>query len=966
MPHPITGACAATIALLVAPFTAVHAADSDGDGIENHADNCIGIANADQRDTDGDGFGSLCDADLDNNLIVDVADFLLLRDALGTRVGDPRFLPAADFDGDGVIGRADVGVMRRSFGRPPGPAGQDPGPNPNAHVDIDVLTTPNPICAGPDSHWLTVEWAAREVVPPVVVELWVIPLDGEPQSLTSTQASGNHRFLLHEPFGGPATVLTRVVDADGASTHDTTLAALPPCEDNPPPVPQDIGFTEAPAEPPDIIGVPDADPNEVDVIHLGGSPHGPTQAKLVAAAGTGSGVKLFSYGIDQVTWAPVFLQEYGPFAGRDVKLHALSPKLSPNLVIAPFVGGVLRDDGNLWLTTWQVFDDGALKEFDTVGYGENAHLRIKGYAIAHRVLDDGHFQVVTPVLTINDRLRLVTWEIDDSDGNLWGVSDSGDWGDPAPDTQPAIAHLDDGLYVVSYRNTEGRMTTRYWRVPDGGTPQDAYGATTGLDHQGDDPAVEWIVDTVNLPIASTGFVTPIVDPNGGMRMDTWETRQFAWGENGVSYMPHLVSDSSWDGDPGFGVGLAPPAVSEPFDNTGAQIGNVRAILTDGYLEEDLGIGGGELFSQTPNDGWAAVHSASVTKNMTLLIAVEAVQNGEVSLDDPVTISAAAANVGGSAMGPNSGTGTDDLQEGEVQSLRNLLYGMMLRSANDASAAIAEHISGAGNFAAFVDRMNDRADDLQMFATTYNVPNDPAGASANSVLTVPQDQVTLWKFAFENSLYRQFASETEYTACGETAQGDERCYFLDKGSHAYPGTVAWKGGNLGHSIPGYTDNGGPFCIGSGCLVAHANRLDRDMFVDVMHSGNRWGDADRLWEYGFRLQFTPDRRGPLRIDTGYLDFGLDHVLDTLGVIASIDTFGNFEVCTWSLFADSGQQDKRDCHEPRFSGVAGGIDRAAPTRVDGTRISTLLADGDYWVGQLLGSQVNLTLWRVGTKEP
>jgi hypothetical protein len=644
----------------------------------------------------------------------------------------------------------------------------------------------------------------------------------------------------------------------------------------------------------------------------------------------------------------------------------LSPEITPKLEVQPFVAGVIRTDGNLWLTTWQVFGDGSFMDFDTVGYGENAHLHVRAYDIAHRVLPDRHFQVVTPVRTSGNTLRTLVWEIDHTNGDLWGVSDSGDWGSPAADAQPAVEHLDDGLFVVTYKDTDGRMATRYWNVSDGGTPQDAFGAVSGLDHTGSGTVIEGIASTVNLPIATTGFVTPIIQPNGPLKLDTWETRFFSWGEGGVSYMPYLVSDSTRDQDPaGFGVSIPLPTLTNATDGNGAFLANVRAQLTDGLIEEDFGLGAGELYLQMPGGELTSVHSASVTKNMTLLIAVEAVQDGEVDLDDLVEISADAANVGGSAMGPNGNVTTDDLQEGEVQSLRNLIYGMMLRSANDASAAIAEHISGPGNFDVFVARMNLRASELGLDDTTYNVPSDPAGGPANSVITAPWDQIGLWRFGIENPLFLEFASTTTWDACGVDAQGEERCYFLDKGSHAYPGTEAWKNGNGGHFIPGYSDNGGPYCVGSGCLVAHANRLDRDMVVAIQQSGNRWSDADELWEYGYRTQFTPDHRGPQVIDLNHTDFAMDGILDTLGVIADIDTAGNFSVCTWSLFADSGFQSKIDCHDPRFTGVAGSVDQAPPALVDGVRISTLLADGDYWTGYRVGTQINLDLWRVGPRE-
>ncbi len=94
--------------------------DADGDGVSNAADNCIQRANADQRDSNGDGFGNVCDADLNDDGIVNVVDLGLLRLSFFGADAD------ADFNGDGVVNVADLGVMRTLFGLPPGPSGVAP------------------------------------------------------------------------------------------------------------------------------------------------------------------------------------------------------------------------------------------------------------------------------------------------------------------------------------------------------------------------------------------------------------------------------------------------------------------------------------------------------------------------------------------------------------------------------------------------------------------------------------------------------------------------------------------------------------------------------------------------------------------------------------------------------------------------------------------------------------------------
>ncbi|MDH3588053.1 MAG: hypothetical protein OEQ74_01485, partial [Gammaproteobacteria bacterium] len=79
-------------------------ADSDGDGVADATDNCTDVANADQRDTNGDNIGNLCDPDLDNDAgcDVDFADVAIMKSVFLT--GDPD----ADFDGDGLVGFLDL------------------------------------------------------------------------------------------------------------------------------------------------------------------------------------------------------------------------------------------------------------------------------------------------------------------------------------------------------------------------------------------------------------------------------------------------------------------------------------------------------------------------------------------------------------------------------------------------------------------------------------------------------------------------------------------------------------------------------------------------------------------------------------------------------------------------------------------------------------------------------------------
>ncbi len=135
----------------------------------------------------------------------------------------------------------------------------------------------------------------------------------------------------------------------------------------------------------------------------------------------------------------------------------------------------------------------------------------------------------------------------------------------------------------------------------------------------------------------------------------------------------------------------------------AELGEVKAksaILTT----ED----GQVLFEQNADE---ALPPASVTKLMTMLLTIEAIDSGKASLDDIVTASAHAAEMGGSQI---------YLKEGEQMTLDDMLKSIAVASANDAAVAVAEHLSGSEE--SFVSLMNERAKELGCTGTTFVNPN----------------------------------------------------------------------------------------------------------------------------------------------------------------------------------------------------------------------------------------------------
>ncbi|MEO0476386.1 MAG: FG-GAP-like repeat-containing protein [Planctomycetota bacterium] len=103
--------------MLMSQYTLPLEGDCDADGVNNFADNCLLARNPDQRDSNGDGLGNRCDADLNDDCEVTLVDLALVRAALQSPDED------ADFNGDGIVNARDLRVARDALFAPPGPSG---------------------------------------------------------------------------------------------------------------------------------------------------------------------------------------------------------------------------------------------------------------------------------------------------------------------------------------------------------------------------------------------------------------------------------------------------------------------------------------------------------------------------------------------------------------------------------------------------------------------------------------------------------------------------------------------------------------------------------------------------------------------------------------------------------------------------------------------------------------------------
>ena len=216
--------------------------------------------------------------------------------------------------------------------------------------------------------------------------------------------------------------------------------------------------------------------------------------------------------------------------------------------------------------------------------------------------------------------------------------------------------------------------------------------------------------------------------------------------------------------------------------------------------------------------------ASVTKVMTLLLVMEALEDGRIGWDDMVTTSAAAAAKGGSQI---------YLEENEQLPLTEMLKSVVVSSANDCACALAEHI--AGSEAAFVQRMNERAQALGMANTHFvNCTGLDDGSDANEHLTTARDIAIMSRELLKHEKIKEYTTIWMDTV----RNGEFGLSNTNKLVRFYDGTTGLK--------TGYTSGAGY------CLSASAERGGMELIAVVMHcktSPDRFESAKALLNYGF---------------------------------------------------------------------------------------------------------------------
>ena len=212
--------------------------------------------------------------------------------------------------------------------------------------------------------------------------------------------------------------------------------------------------------------------------------------------------------------------------------------------------------------------------------------------------------------------------------------------------------------------------------------------------------------------------------------------------------------------------------------------------------------------------------ASVTKIMTLLLVVEAIDNGALALEDMVTVSAHAASMGGSQV---------YLEEGEQMTVDDMLKAVAVASGNDAAVALGECLAGTED--AFVQRMNDRARELGMVNTHFV---NCTGLPADGHLTSARDIALMSRELMSHDLIRSYTT----IWMDSLRDGQFQLANTNKLIRFYNGATGLK--------TGFTDTA------LYCMSATAQRDGMELIAVVMGaptSDARSAAAKALLDYGF---------------------------------------------------------------------------------------------------------------------
>lgn len=237
------------------------------------------------------------------------------------------------------------------------------------------------------------------------------------------------------------------------------------------------------------------------------------------------------------------------------------------------------------------------------------------------------------------------------------------------------------------------------------------------------------------------------------------------------------------------------------------------------------------------NAYELVPMASTTKIMTILVALK---YGD--LDKEIEISSKSAGMRGSTVG---------YKKGEKIKLKELLYGLMLRSGNDAAIAIAEGMSGSVE--EFAKLMNEYAGEIGVINTHFQSPH---GLDSDEHYTTAYDLAVVTAKAQENKIFNDIVSVKDV---------DGKTYGFTRSYHNI-NKILWEIPEANGVKTGFTGKAGK------CLVTSAKVQGNDVIVVVLNCTPRWKETKKIYDYvgknyEFKKMFSKgDSAGEVKLDKG----------------------------------------------------------------------------------------------------
>jgi serine-type D-Ala-D-Ala carboxypeptidase (penicillin-binding protein 5/6) len=234
--------------------------------------------------------------------------------------------------------------------------------------------------------------------------------------------------------------------------------------------------------------------------------------------------------------------------------------------------------------------------------------------------------------------------------------------------------------------------------------------------------------------------------------------------------------------------------------------------------------------------------ASTTKVVTALLALESGR----SLNQKLTVSKEATRVPASKL---------YLRPGQSLSIEELLYGIMLASANDASVVLAEGIGGSVE--RFTEHMTKKAHQIGAVNTNFT---NPHGLTAIDPYSTARDLATIFRYAMKNATFRDIV-QTKFTSVNTTAVVRKKVVprRISVRNHnrllwGYDGAL---GGKTGYTVAAQK-----------CFVGAVQRNGATLIIAILGARDQWGDTKRLLEYGFD-HYDDLKASPAAVRNGSLE-------------------------------------------------------------------------------------------------